>query len=205
MTVKNYSHETSWQTWANDIFSNRREHHAFLFMLFDPLHSSLGILQTESVLAGVKHNPYAKTEVPFPTPKKRVTCCICTIFVHIQEPALGTDRPTGSEFEGWIHEQVDGAWCEESRAGGRDSIKSHAEQYFQCSWWSLIVLVHEFARRFITQFVTFISPNFYQKPLCENVRMPHHIPAFTSNPSSSPLSLSQKLKTSYSAEKIVSL
>lgn len=91
MTVKNYSHEISWQTWANDIFSNRREHHALLFMLFDPLHSSLGILQTESVLAGVKHNPYAKTEVPFPTPKKRVTCCICAIFVNSK-----------AEFKGWI-------------------------------------------------------------------------------------------------------
>lgn len=95
--------------------------------------------------------------------------------MQIQEPALGTGRPTGSEFKGWIHLQRPwtGQWCvtwrEQSR---RDGIESCAERYFQRSWWSLIVPVHEFAGRFIMQFVTFNSPNFYQKPLCQNAT-PH--------------------------------
>lgn len=65
-------------------------------------------------------------------------------------------------------------------------------QYFERSWFeqsqdrSLLGS--------ITQVVTFTSLDFYQKPFYENVRMPHHIAAFTSSLLSLLLPLSQKLK-----------
>lgn len=122
-------------------------------------------------------------------------------------PKHGQTHSAMAEFISIWAELVNGVWHEESRAGERDWTESDAEWYFECSWWryihTLIVLVHEFAGRSITQVVTFISPDFYQKPFYENVRMPHHIAAFTSSPFSLPLSLSRKLKTSYSAEKVV--
>lgn len=67
----------------------------------------------------------------------------------------------------------------------------HSERSWLRSW---TVPGQEFAWRSITQVVTFISLDFYQKPFYENARMPHHIAAFTSSPFSLPLSLSQKLK-----------
>lgn len=154
------------------------------------------------VLAGVEHNPYAETEVPFPKKHNLFMCNLCAD--PRTSPKHGQTHSAMAEFISTCPELVNGVWDEESRAGGRDWIESDAEWYFERSWWrSLIVPVHEFAGRSITQVVTFISPDFYQKPFYENVRMPHHIAAFTSSPFSFPLSLSQKLETSCSAEKTV--
>lgn len=107
-------------------------------------------------------------------------------------PKHGQTHSAMAEFISTCPELVNGVWHEESRAGQRDWTESDAEWYFECGWWrSLIVPAHEFAGRSITQVVTFISPDFYQKPFYENVRMPHHIAAFTSSPFSLPPSLSK--------------
>lgn len=211
MTDKNYNHQISWPTWANVIFGNHREHHAFLFIescpsIFSTLCLVLCRLLT-LVLAGVKHNPYAKTEVPLQ--KKCNSLFMCNLCANPR--TFPKHRQTHSAMAEFIFlstcpELVNGVWHEESRAGERDWMESDAECYSECSWWrSLIVSVHEFAGRSITQVVTFISPDFYQKPFYENVRMPHHIAAFTSSPFSLPLSPSWKLETSYSAEKTLNV
>lgn len=151
----------------NYVFGNCREHHAFLFIPFNlpyPLHGALQIIHTSicwSQTWSTHQNRstsnffmYNLCANPRTFPRHRHT---------VQWP---NSSPSALN---WLM-VCDMEWGEQEEGTGLGAM-----QYFDCSWLrSWTVPVQEFSGRSITQVVTFISLDFYRKPLYENVRMPHH-------------------------------
>lgn len=180
MTNKSYNPQISWQTWANYVFGNCREHHAFLFTPFNLPYSLFGALQ-------IIHNSICCSQS---THRNRGTSNLLVYNLCANprtSPRHGHTVQWPNSFPSalkWL------MLCDMGRAEQEEGTGLGAMHFFECSWLrSWTDPGQEFAGRSITQVVTFISLDFYQKPFYEHVRMPHHIAAFTSSPFSLPLSL----------------